>query len=219
MRPTLVTRYRYSTYHRLTRYCLFLRPRTGQNSGMDRGFRGCHFRQIRLLAIASVLTPTLGTMGSTASTTQSLNVFLYPAAKLALPASVSMQPGTSRFSPFQATVPVTYRVRTTTGGGGAITLQVTSDFSPGGGPSVNSGGLTYTCGSATLGTPCSGSQTAALNFQTPVLALPAGACTGGGAPCSAQDPNSVTLNFVLGDDPTYSTGSYSAQLTFIISAT
>jgi hypothetical protein len=31
--------------------------------------------------------------------------------------------------------------------------------------------------------------------------------------------NTVNVNFVLTDSPTYSTGSYSAQVTFTISAT
>jgi hypothetical protein len=177
------------------------------------------FRQLLILALSSFLAPALGTSGSSGSATQSLNLLLSPAGKLSVPASSTMLPGPSRFSLFQGTLAVTYRVRTTPGGTGNITLQVSSDFSPGGGPSAGTGALTYTCGSATLGAACSGSQVAALNFQTPVLAIPAGSCTGGGGTCSSEDPNSVTLNFVLADDPTYSTGSYAAQLTFTISAT
>ena len=57
----------------------------------------------------------------------------------------------SNFNLFTGTTGLTYFVRTTTtGGGGSITLKVTSDFSPTGGPSVASplapgDALTYTC--------------------------------------------------------------------------
>jgi hypothetical protein len=52
-----------------------------------------------------------------------------------------------------------------------------------------------------------------------VTAIPAAACTGGGAPCSTVTPNTVTVNFSLTDDAKYQTGSYSATLIFTISAT
>ena len=55
--------------------------------------------------------------------------------------------------------------------------------------------------------------------QTLVVVIPGQACTGGGGACSSADPNSVSINFVLSNDPGYQTGTYSAQLTFTISAT
>jgi hypothetical protein len=127
--------------------------------------------------------------------------------------------GSQKFSPFTGTLPISYRVRTTPSGGGAVTVQVTSDFSPTGGPSAAAGAVTYSCGSASIGTACSGTQTASTTSQTPVLTLPASACTGGGGACSGNDPNSVTVTFTLTDNPAYSTGAYSAALTFVISAT
>jgi hypothetical protein len=114
---------------------------------------------------------------------------------------------------------VSYRARTTPVGGGSITLNVSSDLSPSGGPSAATGALAYTCSGATLGTACSGSQTASTTVQTPVLTLPASACTGGGGACSSQNPNSVNLSFTLTDNPVYAAGAYSAKVTFIISAT
>lgn len=177
------------------------------------------FRRPWLALVGLAILPVGGSFGSTASTTQNLHALIYAIAKLSVPASVAMTPNVNRFSPFSASLPVSYRARSTSAGGGAITMKVTSDFSPSGGPSAGAAALTYTCGSATLGTPCSGTQTASTTLQTPVLTLPASACTGGGGACSAQDPNIVNLSFSLTDDPGYATGSYSAKLTFTISAT
>src|ERR1035438_1779355 len=172
------------------------------------------------LAVALVLAmPVTTCPGATGTATQTLNAMIYPIAKLSAPASVSLTSGGTQFNPFQGSVPITFRARSTPAGGGTMTLQVTSDFAPAGGPSAASGALTYTCSSANLGTACSGAQTASTTLQTPVLTLPASACTGGGGACSAQDPNSLTLNFTVVDDPRYDTGSYSAKVTFIISAT
>jgi hypothetical protein len=79
--------------------------------------------------------------------------------------------------------------------------------------------LTYTCTGATLGSNCSGMQTVSTVLATNVVtAIPAGSCTGGGSPCTTANPNTVNLNFSLTDDPKYKTGSYSATLTFTISA-
>ena len=155
---------------------------------------------------------------ATAVATQSLNATVNPAWAMSVQASAGLTHGQQAFQPYQANVPLNYQVRTTPTGGGKITLQVTNDFAPAGGPSVSNGVLTYTCGSATLGSPCSGTQTASTAAQTLVVNLPSSACTGGGGACTAQDPNSVTLTFSLTDDPVYATGSYSAHITFTISA-
>ena len=156
--------------------------------------------------------------GATGAVTQVLSATINPAYALSSPASVSLTHSQNNFQPFQATFTINYEVRTSPAGSGKITLQMTSDFSPSGGPTVSGGALTYVCGSASLGTPCSGSQTASTTSQTPVLTVPASACTGGGGACSSGDPNSVTLTFTLIDSPTYSTGTYSANATFTISA-
>jgi hypothetical protein len=126
----------------------------------------------------------------------------------------------SVFSTFSGTVPVQFMIRTSPGAAGTITVQATSDFSPAGGPLVTSGNLTYTCSGATLGTACSGTQTVSRTLQTPVLNVSSagGTCTGGGGACSAASPNSVSINLSLPNDPTLSTGTYSAQVTFTISA-
>lgn len=165
-----------------------------------------------------VLTP-FSADGGTGVATQSISATIIPAWTLTAPGAASLTHSTNNFQSFQSTIPLQYEARTTPVGGGSITLRVTNDFSPTGGPSVAKGVLTYTCASANLGTPCSGSQTASTTAQTPVLTLPASACTGGGGACSSQDPNSLNLTFYLTDDPGYATGSYSANVTFTISAT
>ncbi len=158
-------------------------------------------------------------IGGTGTATQTLNATLQPIGKLSVPASLTLTAGASKFAPFTGTLAVSYRARTTSTGTGTITAQVSSDFSPTGGPSAAAGALTFTCGSAGLGTPCSGTQTASTTVQTTVVTLPASACTGGGGSCSTSDPATVNVNFSLTDSPAYSTGSYSAQVILRISAT
>ena len=155
---------------------------------------------------------------ASAVATQTLAATISPAWTLSAPATASLARGQQAFQPFQVTVPVNYEARTTPSGSGKITLQVAADFSPTGGPSASSGALTFTCSGASLGSPCSGTQTASTTNQSPILTLPASACTGGGGLCSGQDPNLVNLTFTLTDDPSYSTGSYAASITFTISA-
>ena len=164
---------------------------------------------------------TLGTLtgGSTGTGTQSLSATIRPVGSISVPASATLITSATKFQPFTGSIRLNYRARTTPGGGGNITLRVTGDFNPPGGPSAAAGALAYVCGGATLGTACSGSQTASTTSQTPVVTLPASACTGGGGACSSQNPNSVNLKFILADDPGYATGAYSARVTFIVSAT
>jgi hypothetical protein len=136
-----------------------------------------------------------------------------------VPTTLTLATGGVQFGSFTGTLAVSYRARTTPTGSGTITAQVSSDFSPTGGPSAAAGALTFTCGSAGLGTPCSGTHTASTTVQTTVVTLPASACTGGGGSCSSTDPATVNVNFSLTNDPHYSTGTYSAHVIFRISAT
>ena len=156
--------------------------------------------------------------GGTGTATETLSATLTPVGALSAPATATLSKSLTSFQPFTATVPVNYQVRTTPTGSGAITLQVASDFSPTGGPTAASGALSYVCSGANLGTACSGTQTASTTTSTPVLTVPASACTGGGGSCSSQNPNSMSLTFTLIDSPVYPTGTYSANITFTISA-
>ncbi len=161
----------------------------------------------------------ISTLGSTGSGSQTLSAAIKPVGTITVPGTAALTTGVTTFQPYTGTVALSYSARTTATGGGSITLTVTNDFSPTGGPSVASGVLQYTCAGATLGTACSGTQTASTSAQTPVVTLPASACTGGGGACSSQSPNSVNLTFTLTDDPAYATGSYAAKVTLTISAT
>ena len=123
--------------------------------------------------------------------------------------------GTS-FADYTGTTAFTYKIRTGSGSAG-ITLKVTTDFSGTGGPSVASpptagDTLAYTCTVSSPGTACSASQTASTTSSTPVG-------TFGADNHSASAGNSGSVAWTLTDDPQYSTGTYTATVTFTISAT
>ena len=155
----------------------------------------------------------------TATTTQAVTVEIVAAGKLSVQAALPLAAQTSPFGDFAGTLPVNYRMRTSaTGGSGSITLQAAGEFSPTGGPTLAGSALRYTCGGATLGTACAGTQVVSQAAQTPVVQVPSGACTGGGAPCSAADPASSQLQFVLENDPRFSTGVYTVRLVLTTSS-
>ncbi|HUP05295.1 MAG TPA: hypothetical protein VMU19_14960 [Bryobacteraceae bacterium] len=158
-------------------------------------------------------------MPDTLTTTQSLSVTIDAVAKVSVPATVTLTASGSAFSAYTGNLTVSYKAQTTPTGGGNITMQISPDFSPAGGPSAASGNLTYTCSGAGLGTACSGIVTASTTAQTAVVTLPTSGCTGGGSPCSSANPATVSVSFSLVDDPTYPTGTYSATAKFTISAT
>jgi hypothetical protein len=122
------------------------------------------------------------------------------------------------FNPYTGTTSLTYKIRTTQSTGtGTLTAKVTSDFSPASGPSVLTpptagDALTYTCTVSAPGTACSGSQTASTTASTSVATFGAGAS-------SANAGNSASTAWSLTNDTTYHTGSYSATVTYTISAT
>jgi hypothetical protein len=104
------------------------------------------------------------------------------------------------------------------GGVGSVTLQITTDFSPAGGPSVAAppdpaDTLGYTCTVAAPGNPCGGSQTASTTAATGVATF------GANARSVAAGTGGNSVAWTLTNDPQYETGSYSAVATFTISAT
>ena len=162
-----------------------------------------------------IVFPATG-IGDVQSTTQTVTANVSPYGKLSLPATVNLQSGDTRFGGNLAgSLTVSYWARTSAAGGGSVTVQANSDFSPAGGPSI--GGVTYVCSGATLGSGCSGAQTLSTVTQTALVSLPGGVCTGGSGTCSAQDPNTVVLNFSALNKPQHKTGTYSAPITFTIS--
>lgn len=152
---------------------------------------------------------------STVSNT--LDATIQANGSLSVPSTAALTNTGKIFNAFTGTVSVEYRARTSSTGGGTIALKVTQDFGTGG-PSVASGDLTYTCASAGLGTAC-GQTTASTTAATSVVTLPASACTGGVPPCSAANPNTVSVTFTLADRPTVVTGTYTVNVQFTISAT
>ena len=165
--------------------------------------------------VVVVVFPATG-IGDMQSTTQTMTANVSPYGKLSLPATVNLQSGDTRFGGNLAgSLTVSYWARTSVAGGGSVTVQANSDFSPAGGPSI--GSVSYLCSGATLGSGCSGSQTLSTVAQTPLISLPGGACTGGGGACTAQAPNTVLLTLSALNKPHYKTGTYSAQITFTIS--
>ena len=165
-----------------------------------------------------------GLLSPTAVTTQTLQATIVPLGGIfTITSPMSMSKAFANSNSFAGTMILNYRARTSQWGGGTITVQATSDFVPSGGPSIAAppsagDAFTYTCGGTTLGTSCSGTQIVSTNFATKVVSIGASACTGGGEPCSASDPNSANVTFILTDDPKYKTGSYTATLTWTISA-
>ena len=121
------------------------------------------------------------------------------------------------FGDYVTSTPFTYFIRTgTTTGSGTITLQVTSDFAPLGGPSVGSpktagDALNYTCTVQSPGTACTGTVAAALTTTN--------VATFGANAQSARGGNATnSVAWTLTNDPAYAQGSYSATVTFTISA-
>jgi hypothetical protein len=170
--------------------------------------------------IALLLLPLFSQAQNT--TTQTLQANVFPLGGLfTLSAPLAL---TRTGSGFTGTMTLSYRARTSQGTGyGTITVKAAADFSPPGGPSIahppsTGDKFTYTCSGATLGISCSGMQTLSTTSSTNVVSIGASACTGGGSPCSTAEPGSTNVTFILTDDPQYKTGSYSATLTWMISA-
>jgi hypothetical protein len=178
------------------------------------------------LCLLLVLVPR-GLPATTKTATQTLQAVVSAEGGLfSFPNSVSLTKTGSTFSTFSGSLTIQYGARTTqSSGGGSITVEASADFTPAGGPSIASppssgDALQYTCSGATLGTACSGTQTVSTKSSSSVVTLAASECTGGGGSCSSASPNTVSLTFTLTDDPKYKTAStYSATLTFTISAT
>jgi hypothetical protein len=175
--------------------------------------------------IALLVTPA---WAGAQTVTQGLSAVISPLGGLfTITASTTLTKAGTVFTNYASAAPVNiqYRARTTQGTGAAtITVKATTDFTCASkGPCIAvpptaGDALKYTCSGATLGSNCPGTLTMSTTASTSVVTIPATACTGGGGSCSSVTPNTVNLNFTLTDDPKYKTGSYTATLTFTISA-
>lgn len=157
---------------------------------------------------------------ATGTTTVTVTIGAEASINIANGTTPLSETGTS-FSNFTGATNFNYQIRTSQSSGtGSITMEVTSDFSPSGGPSVasppNAGDkLTYTCSGSGLSAPsaCSTAQTASTSSSTSVLSF------GADAHSNVLPGDSGSVNWTLVNDPKYKTGSYSATVTFTISAT
>jgi hypothetical protein len=175
----------------------------------------CKCRAAAKQVLLAFLLPVIA-MSDMQTATQTMSADILPYGKVSLPSNVTLRAADSRFGEnLTGSLTVSYWARTSTAGGGSLTVQASSDFSPSGGPSISD--VTYLCSGATLGAGCSGNQALATSTQTAAVVLPAGVCTGGGGACSTAEPNTVLLTLSAPDKPHYKTGTYSAQITFTIS--
>ena len=181
---------------------------------MSKPFARYSARAVALLAFLPAFVNS-----ATGTATQTLSAQINAVGELSVPSTLNVSNSGNIFSAFTGNLTISYRARTTAStGSGSLTIEATADFSPTGGPSIAGGQLTYTCSSATLGSACSGTQTGSTSSQTSVVTMGAGLCTGGGGSCSSVNPNTTQTSFTLADNPAFKTGTYSATLTFTISA-
>lgn len=171
-----------------------------------------------LVLIGVIGVPSLfAQFNPTGNTTLSVSIGVEAGLRVDTPTTTLSTAG--GFSDFTGGTDFTYKIRTSNAGGsGTITMQITSDFSPVGGPSVASpldpsDTLTYSCSLIAPATACVGSQTASTTAQTSVASFGANAHS----TKLGSGPNSVS--WTLANDPQYATGSYNATATFTISAT
>lgn len=151
---------------------------------------------------------------------QTISLNLLPKAKFVVPAAVALTPPSTFEADFTGSLTMAYKVRTTPVGGGTLTVQGGTNFLNSSEPAavIPINALRYTCGAASYGTSCVGTQTMSLTNQAPVLNAPRAACMGGPAPCHGGTQGQMNLLFRLRDDPGYTTGAYTTQLLFTFSA-
>ena len=174
--------------------------------------------QAIVVAIAAmILSPAAwGQFATTGTATVNLTIAAEAAITVGTPTTTLSSVGTE-FSNYTGTTNFTYKIRTTQAGGtGTITLRITTDFSPAGGPSVATpptagDTLKYTCSVAAPATQCTGSVTASTAAATSVA-------TFGTDAHSALAGTSGSVGWTLTNDPKYKTGTFSATGTFTITA-
>jgi hypothetical protein len=177
------------------------------------------FKKIAMLVVSATLLTFAAQAQFAATGTTSVTVTVGAEASLQVNTATTALANTGTiFNAYTGTTNLTYKIRTTkTGGTGTITLEVTSDFSPANGPSVATpptagDALTYTCTVSAPGTACTGSLTSSTSAATSVATFGANAH-------SASAGNTGSVAWSLTDDPTYTTGAYSATVTYTISTT
>ena len=152
------------------------------------------------------------------TTTQSLQVTLNPAGIIVSNTNATLTLTGGAFGSYTGSITVYDKIRTSPTGSGSITIQFSTDFAPTNGPRVSNGDLSFTCGTPSYGTGCSGTTTPALTTAYTVNSFGSATCTGGGAPCSSSTPNSLVINFSLPDTTSFRVSSYTTSGLLTISA-
>ena len=179
-----------------------------------------------LAAVIALLFTTSFAYGQAATGTTTVSVTVVAEAALTVTTGTTTLTNTGLFTNYTGTTNLTYYIRTTqTTGGGTLQLEVTTDFGGAGcsgGPCVGTpptagDALGYTCTVAAPGNggtvnACSGTVNASTTAQTNVGTFLAGSS-------SLKAGNTASVAWALTDDPKYKTGTYTATVTFTISAT
>jgi hypothetical protein len=176
-----------------------------------------HFKKllIGIAAVAAFAPAAFPQFAATGTTTLSVTVGAEAAISVTT-ATTTLTAGAGAFADFTGSTTFTYKIRTTkVGGTGSITAQVTSDFAAGG-PSVGSplpgDTMTFACTVVAPGTSCAGTPAASTSAVS--------VATFGANAKSAKAGNAGnSLAWTLPNDPAYETGTYTAVVTFSISAT
>ena len=167
----------------------------------------------RLALTLLVVLSMAASLAAQSTGTTTLSVTVAAAAQITVSTTnTSLTSSGTVFNPYTGTTTFSYKVRTSSSGGsGSITVQITSEFSPTGGPETDDN-LSFTCGGSGAGTRCSGSQDASTSTAKNAISFGANAHT-------ADSGDTGTLTWSLQNQPQYPTGSYSATATITISAT
>lgn len=176
-------------------------------------------RIVTTLALACVLLALAGTAQAADTNTGTGTVSVTVAAEASIhidTSAVTLGSAGTNFADYTGTTAFTYKVRTGASVGTAgITLKVTADFGAGGPSVANStttlDTLSYTCTVSAPASSCS-AQIASTGAATPVA-------TFGASANSAKAGNTGSVAWTLVNDPAYAVGSYTATVTYTISAT
>lgn len=173
-----------------------------------------------LIGAAFLSVGAFQAFGQNLTATGTLTVNVVAEASIAVSSSPTLTETTANFgAPYTGNTTFSYKIRTSSGGtGGSITVKISTDFSPTGGPSVASpptagDALTYSCTVAS-GTACTAGTTASTTSATSVATFTKGQHS------TAIAGDAGTVSWSLTNDPAYAVGSgYQAQALFTIATT
>lgn len=175
--------------------------------------------RVNMMAAGLLILLAVDAPAQSASGTTTLSVTVPAEAALTVTTgTTSMTTASTTFgASFTGSTNVNVKFRTSaTTGSGTLTVKITTDFSPAGGPSVGTpptagDALSYTCAITSSATCATGSTTASASAATNVLTM-------GAAKHSTNTGDVATVAWSLTDDPVYAQGVYTATATFTISA-